>query len=195
MELAGQEEYRVRAGELARAYEGVRFEDVHRDVVAFLPGAGARVLDVGAGSGRDAAALAGRGYRVAAVEPTDALREVARRLHPEPGIEWVDSALPEVGGVSGPFALVLLSAVWMHLDQAERGVGMARLAELVEPAGRVVITLRHGPPPAGRRMFEVSGDETVALAAEHGLVPVHRGSHPDRMGRAEVSWTVLVFER
>ncbi|MFB4194037.1 hypothetical protein [Streptomyces carpaticus] len=44
-------------------------------------------------------------------------------------------------------------------------------------------------------MFDVPDEETVELAAGHGLGLVHRGSHPDRMGRAEVSWTALVFER
>ncbi|MGW3296079.1 class I SAM-dependent methyltransferase [Streptomyces xiamenensis] len=195
MRVVGQEEYGVRAGELARAYEGVLFEDVHREVLPHLPPPGARVLDVGAGSGRDAAALAGRGYRVVAVEPTDALRDLGRELHPESGVQWVEAALPEVGGVSGVFDLVLLSAVWMHLDEGERRTGMARLRELVaEPGGKVVITLRHGPPPEGRRMFDVPADETIALAQEHGLALVQRSGNPDRMSRPLVHWDALVFE-
>ncbi|SCG08174.1 hypothetical protein GA0115255_123563 [Streptomyces sp. Ncost-T6T-2b] len=50
--------YAEAADALAVQYEQVTFEDVHRDVLHLLPSAPARILDVGAGTGRDAAALA-----------------------------------------------------------------------------------------------------------------------------------------
>jgi Methyltransferase domain len=48
----------------------------------------------GAGTGRDAAWLAARGYEVVAVEPSDAMRAEAVRLHPQAPIRWVADALP-----------------------------------------------------------------------------------------------------
>ncbi|URN12398.1 class I SAM-dependent methyltransferase [Streptomyces radiopugnans] len=178
---------------LACQYEGVAFEDVHGDLLPWLPPAPGRVVDIGAGSGRDAAALAGRGHAVVAVEPTSELRRIGQRLHSGAAIEWVDGALPALTGLRGPFDLVLLSAVWMHLDSRERGEGMRRVAELTAPRGCVAMSLRHGLPPAGRRMFDVSAAETVALAERFGLAVVHRGEGPDRLGRAEVRWSTLVF--
>ncbi|MFB7761594.1 class I SAM-dependent methyltransferase [Streptomyces xiamenensis] len=193
MRLAGQEEYGVLAEVLVRGYEGIRFEEVHREALPFLPSAGARVLDIGAGSGRDAAALVARGFRVVAVEPTDELRELARHLHPEPGIEWIEGALPDVAGVEGQFGFVLLSAVWMHLDEGQRDTAMVRLGELVTPGGSLVMTLRHGPVSPGRRMFDVPAQETIELARARGLAVVHRSHHGDRMGRPDISWDALVF--
>ncbi|MDH6569260.1 protein-L-isoaspartate O-methyltransferase [Streptomyces sp. SAI-208] len=77
--------YAESAERLGRVYESVSFEDVHGALLDLLPPAPARVLDVGAGTGRDAAALAGRGYTVDAVEPVAELRRVAERLHPGSG--------------------------------------------------------------------------------------------------------------
>lgn len=56
------------------------FEEAHGGVLDLLPPAPARGLDVEAGTGRDAAALARRGYQVVAVEPTHH-RRVGRPDH------------------------------------------------------------------------------------------------------------------
>jgi hypothetical protein len=81
----------------------------------------------------------------------------------------------------------------MHLDEQERTDGMRRLAELVSPGGCVAMSLRHGPVPHGRRMFDVPAAETIALADRFGLSVVHRGQELDVSGRAGVSWSTLVF--
>src|SRR5690606_32527632 len=61
--------YHAKASVLAARYEAVAAETVHAALLSFLPqGAGLLALDVGAGSGRDAAWLAGLGYEVVAVE-------------------------------------------------------------------------------------------------------------------------------
>ena len=67
--------YAGKAVNLTEQYERVTFGDVHRDVLSLLPIRPIRVLDIGAGTGRDAAALAARGHTSAAVEPTRELRE------------------------------------------------------------------------------------------------------------------------
>ncbi|MBA9855396.1 hypothetical protein D7S65_06330 [Ralstonia insidiosa] len=52
----------------------------------------------------------------------------------------------------------------MHLDEAERKAAMSAVAGLVRAGGVIVMSLRHGPVPDGRRMFDVSADETIAVA-------------------------------
>src|SRR5260370_16918750 len=137
-----------------------------------MPATPSRVLDVGAGTGRDAAALAALGHTVVAVEPTPELRAHGQRLHPEAAITWIDDSLPDLGKVHARaerFDLVLLTAVWMHLDSGERERAMARIAGLLQPGALVTLLLRHGPVPAGRRMFDVSATDTTALPPPHGL--------------------------
>ncbi|HEX8663388.1 MAG TPA: class I SAM-dependent methyltransferase [Beijerinckiaceae bacterium] len=194
--MQGTEGYREEAATLIPRYEGLIFEDVHRETIHLFPAPPARVLDVGAGTGRDAAALARAGYSVTAVEPTPEFREAGRRLHPGLGLTWLDDGLPELARVSGPaggFDLILLTAVWMHLDAASRAVAMARLARLVAPTGLIAMALRHGPVPPGRRMFDVSATETGALAERCALRLVHESRREDMQGRNDVTWTFVAL--
>jgi SAM-dependent methyltransferase len=195
---AGNEGYAEEADRLARQYESVRFVEVHGPVLHLLPTAPSRVLDIGAGTGRDAAALAEMGHRVIAVEPTQAFRDRAARLHPSPAIEWVEDYLPHLSRLTkrgDRFDAVMLTAVWIHLDAEQRSEAMQTVAGLLRPGGLLAMTLRHGPaPPGRRRLFETSADETIDLARVNGLrlaVKVERQA--DFYGRPEVTWTSLAF--
>src|SRR3954469_17759618 len=102
--MQGTQGYREEAASLVTRYEGLRFEDVQREVIHLFPAPPAQVLDVGAGTGRDAAALARAGHHVTACEPTSELREPSRRLHPGLGLTWLDDGVPELTRVSRPDA-------------------------------------------------------------------------------------------
>lgn len=189
--------YGETATERVAQYEAVTFEQVHREVLHLFPEQPADILDVGAGTGRDAAALAARGHRLVAAEPTAELRLAGERLHAGRGIRWVDDALPGLAGLGTAgerFDLILLSAVWMHLTADERPSAMDALARLLAPGGRVVLSLRYGPVPPGRRMFTVPADETVGQAHERGLRLLVRTPRADLHDRPGVSWTILAFE-
>ena len=181
---------------LVRKLEAIPFEALHGEILPLFPPPPATILDVGAGSGRDAARFVTLGYDVTAVEPAVGLRERAQQLHPSPRITWIDDALPALGAVQGTFEIVMLTAVWMHLAQDERERGMRRIAGLVKPGGLACLTLRHGPVPEGRRMFEVSGDDTIGLAKAAGLTPiVHLENQVAVSGNPGVTWTRLAFRK
>lgn len=186
--------YSEKAEALAKQYESVGFEDVHGDVLDLLPPPG-DALDIGAGTGRDAAALAARGYRVTAVEPTAEFRAIGRKLHADAAITWIDDALPDLSAVAGSFDLILLSAVWMHLAIEERTRAMARVAPMLRARGVMVLSLRHGPIPTGRIMFDVTPKETIALAAAQGLDAIYSGERPGRLDQPGVWWDRLAFRR
>lgn len=195
--LAG---YAEQASGLAALYESVPFDRAFSALAHLFPAEPARILDLGAGSGNHAAALAARGHTVVAVEPVREMREAARALHPDAAILWVDDFLPDLaclsdGDAQGPFDFVLAWAVWMHLDRAERERGMARVAGLLRPGGRFLLSLRHGPAPEGRRMFPVFGGETVALAAAHNFTAVHSGPSASLLEAENVTWTVLCLDK
>lgn len=196
-EVRGTAGYAEDADALVARYESIAPEDVHAAILHLLPPAPSDILDIGAGSGRDAAWLAAKGHRVVAVEPTTALRLRAQQLHP--AIAFVDDSLPELAVVRRQgrrFALVMMTAVFMHLDADERRRAMSNLTELLVDNGRLTITLRHGPVAPGRRMFEVSAEETIALARQHGLgvlVNTRAQSATTANRDAGVTWTVLAF--
>jgi SAM-dependent methyltransferase len=196
--IPGTQGYAAEADELAVRYESFTFEEAHKGVLKVLPTSG-KVLDIGAGTGRDAAGFAARGHDVLAVEPTREMRAHGERLHPNPRIEWLDDALPDLARVRArdeTFAIVMLTAVWMHLDEAERKAAMPSLAALLAPSGCLSISLRHGPVPPGRRMFDIGVDETQALAAPFGLIEIFRREGArDELSRSDVTWSRLVLRK
>jgi SAM-dependent methyltransferase len=197
--ISGTEGYAEQAETLVSQYDGISFAAVHKDVLHLIPRAPCRALDIGAGTGRDAAALADMGHRVVAVEPVAEFRARAAVLHPSPHIEWLDDHLPELAQLSGRrenFDLILLSAVWMHLDKEQRRQAMPRVASLLLETGVLVLSLRHGPIPPGRRMFDVTTDETIQLASVEGLrLELRLDNQPAALGTKGVSWTRLAFSK
>lgn len=199
--VRGTQGYANEADDLFGRYEAFDLEAVHDAVMAFYPPPPVRVLDVGAGTGRDAAWFDKAGHSVTAVEPCDALRLRAMKLHPSPTIEWLDDSLPKLSllkAQEASFGLVHLSAVFMHLDIEERRIAFPALATLLKPGGRLVLRVRHGPVPEGRCMFEVPVDEMHALGACSGLdclQSVKRDPAGEVNRRAGVSWMNYVFEK
>ena len=196
--ISGTENYAEEAPELLKRYESISFADHHRSVMHLILATPGRVLDIGAGTGRDAAGVASRGHSVVAVEPTEALRRGAMALHPSPMIEWVDDSLPDLAIMRArgeEFDVVMLTAVWMHLDELRRRQAMPNLAALVRKGGVMIMSLRHGPVPAGRRTFEVSAAETVALAQPLGLhCELNQAPEPSSR-QPGVSWSRLAFRK
>ena len=85
--------YDRHAVELADSYEGISFEDTHPALAQVLVGKPPlRVLDIGAGTGRDAAAIARLGHRVVAVDPSTKMLKLAQTLHSDPRITWMSSS-------------------------------------------------------------------------------------------------------
>jgi len=82
----------------------------------------------------------------------------------------------------------------MHLDEQELGTAMQALAALLAEGGQLVMSLRHGPVPEGRRMFDVSAEETIVLAAAHSLTVCHHGEREDMLGCEGVRWSFLGFD-
>src|SRR5262245_18979176 len=183
--------------DLVRKFESISFTGLHGPILHLVPKNPCRILDIGAGSGRDAAAFAAMGHRVAAVEPSAALRLRAAELHPSPQIEWIDDSLPGLATMAQrpeDFDLVMLTAVWMHLNEAERPQAMPRVASLLQNGGIAIFTLRHGPVPPGKRMYAVTAAETELLASDEGLnLKLKLEDQTGYSGRSGVTWTALAF--
>jgi SAM-dependent methyltransferase len=193
--------YAEQAPTLIERYEAIPFAEKHKAFLDLIPLEPSTVLDVGAGTGADAAWLANRGHRVLAIEPTSELRAYGMARHSSPRIEWLDDCLPRLDKVlqSGrTFDRILASAVWMHLDERERSLAMPVLASLLAGEGALLMSIRHGPVPDGRVMFEVSSRETIALASSCGLgvlLDVRTPSVQAANSQAGIMWSQLAFKR
>ena len=180
-------------------YEGIPFERAHARFLPLLPEGPGMVLDVGAGSGRDAAWFAARGHEVFAVEPATTLRDLAQEHHAHPRIHWIDDRLPGLDRVrrsGAAFDVVWVSAVWMHVPPGSRVRAFRRLAGSLRPGGRLFVSLRHGPFDDDREAWPVAAGELLDLARRQGLICVHHSERvADGRGRTGVSWETMVFER
>ena len=188
--------YDANADVAAARYEQVAPERLHAWLADLLPAAPAAALDVGAGSGRDSAWLASKGYDVVAVEPSPRMRVLARERHAVPPIRWLADALPALPrtfktGLS--FDLILLSAVWMHVAPTDRPRAFRKLINLLKPGGLLALTLRHGPSEPGRAMHPVSETEIRTLARDHGALVERCVTAGDQQGRDDVRWTQMAL--
>jgi len=201
IDVPGTEGYTEYAAALANDWHKISFRDHHQPVLHLIPTAPSRILDVGAGMGRDAAALASMGHAVVAVEPVDELRAAAINFYPASSVVWLDDSLPELRLVrerANTFNVVMITAVWMHLDEAQRRRGMGTLSELLDDGGLLIMSLRHGPVPARRRMFDVSAADTIRLAEAHHLqllLNVCSDSTQQANRNRGVIWTRLAFRK
>ena len=143
---------------------------------------GARILDVGSGMGRVAAALALLGHDVVAVEPDAALVAQSRATYPdlaviERDVLALDATVLAAHGRAAAFDLVVcVGNVLVFLaPDTERQV-LARLASLLAPGGRVLAGFHLRDAPPGARHYPP--EELVADAAAAGLrVDLRAGSY------------------
>lgn len=189
-------QYNGQVSELTAKYESLRFEDVHLHLIPYLPEFPATILDLGCGTGRDAAWLAERGYDVVAVEPSTLMLEAAKRIHPHSRICWLQDSMPDLKktlrlGMS--FDVIMLSAVWMHIAPEDRARVFRKLVTLLKPNGIVSLSLRHGPQNVGQ-VFPVSSLELEKLAIQRGLTFKHLGSSGDKLEREGVVWENVLLQ-
>jgi len=174
--------------------------------LAFPPGS--RILDVGAGTGRDAALLASLGHDVRAVEPSSELRALAASRHGElrerisPG--FLPDSLPDAPSLGGPFDGILCSAVLQHLPRHALFDAVFALRGLTRPHGRVLVSVPSGSggrtldaehrDPDGRLYTPIIAGELQLLFERCGFATLGTFRDPDSLSRPGIEWTTLLFE-
>ncbi len=178
---------------------------------------GARVLDVGAGSGRDMAALLELGFDAFGVEPNAAMRATALRLRPNLAGRLADAALPDLGRPFSEqrpdgFDAVGCSAVLMHIGPAELPralnslVQQLRLPVAGEPERSRPALLLALPEMAaarlggdrdsdGRRFHNHPPTTVQALLAASGLTLERSSINDTVLASSGTRWHMVVYRR
>lgn len=193
------EGYAAAAEELIPRYDALLAETVLGPVLHLIPDEPCRVLDVGAGTGRNASWLAAKGHYVTACEPVNAFRQSAAERYGTSGIRWIEDVLPSLRATKSlaeTYDFVLLSAVWQHVTVADRPAAMASLTDLMAPEAMLVMSVRHGPGAQGRPVYPTSDDEVLRMARACGLEQcfmAHTGSVQAANRAAGVTWSWMAF--
>lgn len=133
---------------------------------------GARVVDIGSGMGRVAAALVDRGHEVVATEPDPALRAQSRATYADLEVLPHDALALDPAEV-GTFDLaVLVGNVMVFLAEGTERSVLARVRDLLAPDGRALVGFHLQAVKAGSRTYPA--DEFVADVESAGLRVVHR---------------------
>jgi SAM-dependent methyltransferase len=138
-----------------------RAEPIHPGVLAALPADGARVLEVGAGSGRLTVNLAPRARALIAVEPSAPLREIL--LSRVPGVAVLDAVAQELPVVDG----------WADLTASCASLGpdpacLQELERCTRPGGTIALVSPEDPD-----WFEAHGWRRLSFASAEVVIPPH----------------------
>lgn len=193
--------YRTHAADVAARYESVGSPVARFFATAFV--AGGRVLDIGAGSGRDLAQLLAQGFDAFGVEPVDELRIAATASHPELAGRLVAGQLPGIGAPhGGEFDGVLCSAVLMHVPESDLFDAAFELRGLLRRRGRLLISLPSARKDVdnqerdalGRLFKSYTADHIALLFERIGFREIGRWETDDALGRAGTQWVTLLLE-
>lgn len=198
--------YERHAREVEDAYESVggRGAEALFDE-AFPPGA--RVLDLGAGTGRNLAALLAGGRDAFGLEPVAAFHAICRERHAGAAERLLRGALPDglrdAARAHGPFRGILAVAVLMHLDRADLLATAAHLPAALEPGGRLLASIPLDRPgldsrrrdDRGRLFADLTPEGLTEALAPAGLRLLRRVDTDDPLRRPGHRWAVLLYGR
>lgn len=199
-EVRGTQGYANAVQEFILATLSIDFQELHKDFTAFIPKKKARVLDVGAGIGRDASVFTQMGHTVVAIEPCQAFRVAGKKLYESSNIQWINDSLPKLqllGSEANQFDFVLASGVWHHLNQQEQQEALGRIAHLLSYQGIFALSLRHGLAGVGTHVFPINTQDTIQWASSLGLrILLCLENQASLMKhKKNVTWTRLILSK
>jgi protein-L-isoaspartate O-methyltransferase len=141
----------VRAYDDSAADYGVDVADMPANVQAAIEGfaarlrPGARVLEIGSGSGRDAVALESAGLSVRRTDITPAfVRRLQDAGHAADVVDPAFDDLSDPDEPGTPYAGVWANASLLHLDRDTFPLVLSRLADATEPGGVLFAAVKEG---------------------------------------------------
>ncbi len=191
--------YAANAERLAEFYDGAE-PTYLAHLRTLLRDAGDRVLDVGAGSGRDVGSLIASGHGAVGVDASPEMVAAGRRRYGLSETQLLVGSLPALSGITERFAAVLCAAVLQHLPDSQLLDALYRLRSLLLPGGFLVISVPVEYPVDGNsrdangRLMIVRPPEQYQFFLERlGLRQILSYGQQDSLGREGIAWRVLLF--
>jgi len=195
--------YNDSAPDVAARYEAADMDNLHHILLEHLP-TGARVLEIGCGSGRDAAFLLAQGYDVTAVDASRAMLAAARVQHPLLRDRLYEAALPFSSDshlLDSHYEGIVSVATIMHIADCDLPTLASQMRDMLVPNGVLIIsasTARDGIVDSrdadGRLFIERPPERLRSVFQSLGFRLIRECQDADSFARG-VEWYTLVMQR
>ena len=188
--------YKKNAHDLTRIYESADVEQMQAVLLSCFD-RGAKLLEIGCGSGRDAAFMLANGFDVTGVDGACEMITSALKLHPELSGRLHTVDLP--GGLSqfsGPFDGIFSIATLMHLTRPAIDEVFKRAGLLINQHGRFFFSVpcrrndvnKLGFDEKGRRFTALSAEDWISICQNSGSEVITSQTTRDGLGREGIVW-------
>lgn len=195
--------YENKASELSLRYESARLDAFHQTLHASVE-AGAKIIEIGCGSGRDAARALAHGYDIVAIDGSAALLSEASRLHPELAGRLICVKLPaELKFSDNSFDGFFSVACFMHFTLPEIRLILAEVARVLKKGAPGLVSLpasrgdvnNDGIDEHGRIFNLMSSKDWINVFEECGFVADAGFEEADSLGRPNISWVTFLLKK
>ena len=163
------------------------FGQLRRKFASYMP-EGARIIDIGSGSGRDVRAFCDMGFRAMGL---DASEEMAREARDRLGIEVITGDMSEWTAEEA-FDGIWCCAALLHLHEDEADRFFQNLDLNLKPGGLIFLSVKEGIETGyddkGRYMRNYTEDELLTKLKAAGLEVLEADHTGDSLGRTEFRW-------
>ena len=195
--------YQKNAESLAHRYESAGVEEMQALLKScFEPGA--KLLEIGCGSGRDAAFMKASGFDVTAVDGSEKMIASAVKFHPELSGRLYTIHLPQglserLGRFDGLFSIATL----MHLTREAIGAVFEKAGRLVNEKGRFFFSVSSRRDDVnqgefdekGRRFTAMTVEEWILTSQKAGFEVVSSRTTEDGLGREGIVWLNCLVQK
>ena len=188
---------------VAERYESADVTQLH-DFLSSSLEPGGRLLELGCGSGRDAAFMVSQGFKVLATDGSVSMVEQTKLHHPELATHAVHLKLPDgLSNELGIFDGIYAVAVLMHLSVQEIESTISAVNSLLSAKGRFVFSvparrndvITNKFDAKGRRFTTLSPDGWKNLCLKHNLQIIRTMISEDGLGRGGIVWMNCLAEK
>lgn len=195
--------YDRKAPFLADGYEGAEMGHTHRNPIRHLT-EGGKVLEVGCGSGRDAAFLLSHGFDITGVDASAEMVKASIAKHPELAGLVHQASFPFSDDnpiLEQHFDAVVMIATLMHISDQDLFECASQIRQLLIPDGILFVSsslgregIIKGRDSEGRIYIERQPDEIQLLFERLGFRVITTYRNKDSLGR-NFDWITLVLQR
>ena len=189
--------------EVAEKYESADVTHLH-DFLSSSLKPGGRLLELGCGSGRDAAFMVSQGFKVLATDGAASMVEQTKRHHPELAGHVLHLKLPDgLSNALGIFDGIYAVAVLMHLSVPQIKTTISAVTSLLAAKGRFAFSvparrddiITNEFDSKGRRFTALSSNEWKTLCLKSNLQIVRTMISEDGLGRGGIVWMNCLAEK